>query len=255
MKKDFVLKNLKDVKAIENVSPQVSERYIPIYTTELIEALAPEFEFVSGYKFGGGKSPKHYVTLKNKDNDEIRIYNSFDASLAFRAYLVSDDIQFSFVDENRVVHVGDKARSLSDEETITDIKEAIVNAIPNIKLLKTKLKNIEVDVDSDLAEKIKEAISKGALYYYKRSKKSQDYEFVNYTDEVVKTLQEKGKKVSIYSYINLSIKNFIEGNYGYRNTKTKALSGGRPVKSVTNRIAILNSIAKLLEVDFFEYLI
>jgi hypothetical protein len=264
MKKNFILNTVEDVKSIENVALKVSDRYVPIYTTDIIEALAPEFEFVTGYKFGRGKSTKHYVTLKNKDNDQIRIFNSFDASMAFRAYLVSDDIQFSLVDDNRVVHVGDKARSLGDKDAITDIKESIINAIPNMKLLSSKLQDVEVDVDSDIAQKIKEAISKKTLYYYNRSKtkaakaaKTDEvkYEFVNYTDEVVKGLQEKGKKVSIYTYINLSVKNFIEGNYGFRHPKTKVLSGGRPIKSVTNRISITNRVAKVLEKDFFEYLI
>jgi hypothetical protein len=266
MKKDFILNNIKEVQAIEKVSPKVSERYVPIYTTELIEALAPEFEFVQGYKFGRGTGSKHYITLKNKDNDCIRIYNSFDASLAFRAYLVSDDIQFSIVDENRVIHTGDKARSLGDKDHIQEIKEAIIKAIPNTKLLSSKLKDTEIDLDSEIADKIKEAISKYKMYHYIRSKKRTkkaekdvdvdvDYEFVNYTDDVVKKLQDAGKNISIYSYINLSIKNFLQGNYGIKNTKTQVVSSGNPVKSVTNRIIITNNVAKVLEKDYFEYLI
>jgi hypothetical protein len=262
MRKDFILNNIKEVQAIEKVSPKVSERYVPIYTSELIEALAPEFEFVSGYKFGRGTGSKHYVTLKNKDNDYIRIYNSFDASLAFRAYLVSDDIQFSIIDENRVIHTGDKARSLGDKDHIQEIKEAIIKAIPNTKLLSSKLKDTEIDLDSEIADKIKEAISKKRLYSFKRSQKRSkkvekdaDYEFVNYTDDVVKKLQDAGKNISIYSYINLSIKNFLQGNYGIKNTKTQVVSSGNPVKSVTVRLIITNNVTKVLEKDCFEYLI
>ena len=46
-----------------------------------------------------------------------------------------------------------------------------------------------------------------------------------------------------------------EGNFGIKNTKTNTVTGGKPVKSVTGRITILNSVATLLEKDFFEYLI
>jgi len=250
-KRNFSLNTIKDVKAVEKVDANVSKRYVPIYTTTLIKALSPEFEFVGGLKFGKNTT-RHYVDLVNKNGDRIRVYNSFDRTAAFRVYLISDDIQFNLIDNDRVIHVGDKAKSLED---IKDVKEAIVNAIPNIKTLKTKLQNQNIKVDSEIAQYIRDAVSKDALYHYKRSKKDENYEFVNYTDTVVEKANEKGNTISIYNYINLSIKNFIDGNFGYKNTKTGIIHGGRKVNSALNKATILNNISKVIEEKLPEYLI
>ena len=66
--KDYkTIKTLNDIKNIEIVTG-VSEKYVPIYTSELVKTLEPEFKLESGYAFGYGNkgntgSSKHYVDL------------------------------------------------------------------------------------------------------------------------------------------------------------------------------------------------
>jgi len=251
MAKIKTLKTIKDIKALE-VPTNVTEKYVPIYTTELIEALKPEFKFISGVNFGY-KDSKHYVDLNNEKGDRIRIYNSFNGSLALRIYYVSDNLQFSLVDGDRIVHRGDKARNASDKDFLTEVKEAIINSIDNTKTLKTNLEKIEIDLNSDLADEIKKAVSGYTVYQYNRNKDTK-FDFVNYVDEVAKKAKENGNPLSVYKYINLTVKNFVDGNFGYKDEKGNVKSG-RKVNSSFVKVTVYNSLTKVLEDKLPEYLI
>jgi len=253
MTKIVTLNTIKDIKMLE-VPTGVSEKYVPILTSKIIETLAPEFTFKLGVKFG--KDSKHYVDLISKDNERIRIYNSFNGSLALRIYLVSEEIQFNLVDNDRIIHRGEKARNASNKEFLTEIKDAIVNSIKNIKTLKTNLEKLEINLKSDLAEEIKNAISKDSIYHYNKTKdKDNKFEFVNYVDTVAEKAKENGNPLSVYKYINLSIKNFLDGNFGYKNIKTGNIKAGRKRASIFLKVKIYNNITKILEDKLPEYLI
>lgn len=245
---DFVLKSIEDVERIEKLG-NVSERYVPIYTSELIKFLEPEFKFVSGYKFGGVSS-KHYVILENEDGDKIKIYNSFDRSFALRIYLASGDVHFSVLDDYRVIHVGEKARLLGDKDHLKDIKESILKGIPVKKMMINKLKTVEVQ--EDIQEAINKLIAKDKIYHMNR-KKECDYKYINPVDEIVKKLKENGKKMSIYDYINLSITNFLDGNYEIEGCGE--IKKGRKNKSVFYKVQTINKISQMIEKDFIEYLV
>lgn len=258
MRKDFSIGSLKALKAIE-VPDGVSDKYVPIYTSKLVEVLKPEYKFAKGYRFGS-KTSKHFIDLVPTDsdknsNEKIRIYNSFDGSFALRVYFVSENFQYNIVDNDRVVHVGEKARTISEEDNLKELKESIINAVPNVRLLKAKLENIPVDLNSEFTKTIKDVLSGGTLYYFKRQQKDENYVFVNYVDDVAKLAEKNGNPLSIYAYINLSIKNFIDGNFGFRHTKTNELKGKRAINSPLSKVQILNAIAGVLEEEFVEYMI
>lgn len=252
--KNYTLKNLSELKNIERISKEVSDKYVPIYTSELVEVLKPEFTFLSGFTFGSNTT-KHGVTLKNKSGDKIRIYNSFDGTLAFRVYYVTESLNFSLLDNNRVVHRGDKARNISDKEHLNEIKDSIIKAIPNVKKLQTKLKTLKINTESKIAKVIKAAVFKGRADYYKYKIKDESYEFVNYVDTVAEKAKENGNPLSIYAYINLTVKNFIDGNYGIKHGKTGNVKGGRKVKTAFMKICIINDLTKAIEKNLVEYFI
>jgi len=245
---DFVLNSIEDVEGIERVS-NVSEKYVPIYTSDFIRVLEPEFKFLYGKKFGGVSS-KHYVVLENKDGDRIVVYNSFDRTLAFSVQLISDEIQFSILDEKRVIHIGERARLIGDTDYLKEIKESILKSIPNRKLLFNKLKNTEIQ--PDIQKAINDVIAKDKIYHMNR-KKECDYKYINPVDSIAKTLKENGKKMSTYDYINLSIKNFLDGNYEIEGCGE--IKKGRKNKSVFYKINTINRISKMIEKDFIEYLV
>jgi len=256
--KEITEKTLKD---IEVVSGDVSKKYVPIYTSEIVESLKPEFEFDYGYKFGD-KSSKHYVQLKNKDEDIIRIYNSFDRSFALRIYFITDDLQFPLVDNGRIVHIGEKAKKIED---FKDLKKEILKSIPAIKELKANLENEIVDLDSEIIAEINRTIPFEVIYraeYNLRKRKGDtkskfEVKFDNYVDTVAKKAAENGNPLTVYQYLNLSIKNFIDGNYGLihvlNNKETK--KSGKKITSPFSRVLALFRINNKLQEVLPEYFI
>jgi hypothetical protein len=209
---------------------------------------------VSGYRYGSTTS-KHYVNLVNDDGDNIRIYNSFDGSLALRVYLTADEFQFNLVSDHRVIHRGDKARNVNDINHLYEIKESILRTIPNMKELKVNLSKTKIDLDSELTELINESVSKRKLYYLEQTAKKGKFQFINYTSVVAEKMEKNGKPLSIYNYINLTIKNFLDGHYGIKDVKTGFVKAGRKTNSPFAEIRILNDITKAIEEKLPEYLI
>ena len=252
----------KTLRNIERPSANVSDKYVPIYTSHIVEALKPEFSFDYGYQFGKTSS-KHYVQLKNKDQDVIRVYNSFDRTFALRIYFISDDLQFPLVDQGRVVHIGEKARNVED---LKELKAEILKSIPAIKELKAKLQDEKVTkLDTEIIKEINKIIPEDVLYrteYNIRNRKGDKksdlkLEFVNYVDTVAKKAQENGKPLSLYNYINLSVRNYVDGNYGIKQTYkgVETLKGGRKIVSPFTRTRTLFRINNQLQEVLPEYFI
>jgi hypothetical protein len=243
------LNTINDIKVIETPT-NVTDKYVPIHTTDIIKALEPEFNFVKGVHFG---KTKHYVILENEDKDRLVIYNSFNGSLALRIFLhpkgtnTTDSVHISLLDEGRVIHKGDKAKYVVEE--LENIKKSIKESLPKKKELILKLQNAKLT--PELQAKISEAVSKEVLLNYKmRNIKA---EFVNYTDVLVEKTKEKGGYLTVLTYLNLSIKNLIDGNYGIKiDDKTK---GGRKTTSVFNRLKITNHVNDVLKEEFPEYFV
>jgi hypothetical protein len=231
-----------NIESVETISPKVSRIYVPIWTSEIVKAFKPEFELVNGYRMNLS-STKHYVSLANKKGDVIRIYNSFDRTWAFSAYYVTDGIQFPIITDGRIVHKGDKAKSISD---IAEIKDAILSYVPKAKELAQKLKDFEIT--DEMAGVIKDTIFKDTL---KRVK--EDAEIDPYSDIVVKRLKENGENVSIYSYIKITLKNYIDGNYGIKTEKR--LRKGRKLSSAFGEVKVVNALTKALTEKYPEYFI
>jgi hypothetical protein len=234
-----VLKTIDDLKKIEVISGNLTDRYVPIFTSELIEELG--FKYLKGYQLG---KTKHVVDVESP-NGIIRIYNSYDGTLAFRSYIV-DDIQIPLTDD-RVIHMGERAREFKD---IKHIKDIILNSIPNAKMIETKL-NIPVDLDSEIVAKIKETIFSDKMRYY--TKRGKTPEFVCYVDDVVKKLQENGKEVTLKTYIKMCIDNYIEGNYGIKFGDN--IKPGKKVRSSFQKIKFVDKISKLINTEYIEYLV
>ena len=103
---------VKDIKKFENISPRVSEKYAPIFSTDLIKILAPEFKLVKAQRTSSG-STGHYVDMINDKKETIRIYNSYDRTLSFRMSLVSGKYSID-LGTNRVIHRGETASTLTE---------------------------------------------------------------------------------------------------------------------------------------------
>jgi len=232
----------------------VSDKYIPIYTSELIKFLEPEFNFESGIKIG---KTSHYIDLIKFDKSErIRIYNSFDGSLALRIYLISDDLHLNIIDNDRIIHRGERAKNITaqNEKTLQEIKDSILSIIPNTKMLVSNLKNIKIDINSEIVKEIKKVFTECKLSkQYKQGKTH--FEFVNYVDIIAKKAKENNNPLSIYQYINLNLKNFFDGNYGIKDIKTGNVKSGRKMNSAFGKLIIINKINKMIIEKLPEYYI
>ncbi len=224
---------LEELKQIEVVSPNVSDKYVPIYTSDIIEILKPEFEFIEACQFVKGTN-KHYADLINKDGDIIRIYNSYDRKLALSVSLVSDNINID-LGINRLIHIGGKAKEFTKllEETKDDINESITTT----KIAMAKFKTIP------MSDKYTKIISDAV--FYKEVNKKDFVSYTNYTDLLIKN------KISVYEYIRISIDNFYEGNYTitYGDKKSK----GRSTNSTLRKLKVENKVMKVLTINFPEF--
>lgn len=225
------LKTIDDVRAIEEISPYVSEKYVPIYTSNIIEVLEPEFKFEYGYKWYATTS-QHYVELKHGE-DTVRIYNSFDRSAAFRMFLQGDVSIDLGVD--RLVHIGAKAASFKDD--LLASKETIIDAIKKAKEGIAQLGGIQVN--SELQKEISDAIFSDEI-----KKKG----FQSYTNLVDVIVEQKG--LTVLGYIKSSISNYIKGNYSVTNSGTKKT--GNEKRAAFTKIQLESKVNKFLIAKYPE---
>jgi len=222
---------VEDVAKYENISGGASDKYVPIYTTDLINMLAPEFKFDHGEQVLG-RSNAHYVDLVNDEGDRIRILNSFDRSLALRISLVSEGVLIPLGVE-RLVHIGTKAKGFTDE--VAESRQEIFEAVAVAKKFEMFLKN------TPITEDVAKDISREIFTHGKDAKKIT--EIVNYVDLI--------DGLDIQRYINLSIRGFLTGNYTYMKDAVKAV--GKKKNSVLGRIQIENRIVALFTAKYPEY--
>ena len=225
-----------DVKLLEHVDARVSDKYVPIFTSELMKLLKPEFEFVDGSRISK-TSTAHYINLKNKNDDTIRIYNSFDRSMALRIGMVSEGISIP-LGIDRLIHIGQKARDFQEE--FKEAKADILEAVTTAKAFKEYLEKTVATAD------IAKAITTSIFTHGAGKKQNLGIsEFINYTDLLL------DKNISLKKYINLSIRSYQLGEYSY--VKDGVKMNGRPKPSLMGRIHLENRLIKTLQEKFPEY--
>ncbi len=228
--------SIEGLKAFEQISPKVSSKYVPIYSTELVETLAPEFTLVKAVKICDSSS-MHYTDMISQEGDHIRFYNSFNRSLAFRMSLITSDGLIVGLGSDRITHIGKNAKNLIDDTV--EYKKSIIESITNAKILAKTLKT--ENIKANLARVISDIIFKNII----EKKGFQGY------GNLVDVLLEQD--ISITDYINKTIKNFLGGNYTYTVNGVKKI--GRPNRSTYKKVIIETSLIKFLENEFPEYFI
>jgi len=224
------------ITLLEHVDAKVSDKYVPIFTSELIKLLEPEFQFIDGTRIKG-TSTAHFINLENDTGDKIRIYNSFDRTMALRVDMVSDGIAIP-LGVDRLVHIGAKAKSFQDE--FAEAKQDILDAVVVARTFKDHM------VNTVATPEIAKAITK-AIFVFGNGKDQNKgvTEVVNYTDILL------DQNISLARYINLSIRSYLTGEYNY--TKDGLKLNGRPKNSVLGRIHLENRLVKTLQGQFPEY--
>jgi len=225
-----------DVKLLEHVDSKVSDKYVPIFTSELMKLLEPEYKFEDGVRIKG-TTTAHFVDLKNEDGDTIRIYNSFDRTMALRIDMVSEGIAIP-LGIDKLIHIGQKAKNFQEE-----FKEAKADILAAVIVAKTFKEYLEKTVATeDIAKEITNSI------FVHGNGKEQNLgitEFINYTDLLL------NQNISLKKYINLSIRSYQLGEYSY--VKDGKKMNGRPKTSVLGRVHLENRLIQTLNEKFPEY--
>ena len=227
-----LLGNRQDVENIENIDANVSEKYVPVYSTELIDILAPEFEFKGGLLFHPG-STKHSLHFTTKDGDDLVIYNSYDRRLALGFYLKTGEFNVD-VGVDRLIHMGQRAKDFA--QALQDSKADILKNIKNTKTMMYTL--AQEDIDTTIAANITNIVF-GTKLYKGRERTPSGVQIVNPADYLIE------KEISVKAYIDLTLKNFYEGNYTYLQNGVKKI--GRPTKQLFQKVTIQNKLVKYLK--------
>ena len=230
--KTITIKDAKEIKKFEVVTPLASKKYVPIYSSEVIRLLEPEFKFVEAVKFSPISSAHYFDLVTNDNKTKLRIYNSYDRKLALRVSLVSDGMTIP-LGVDRLVHIGAKAQSFTED--FTDAKEEIIKAIDTAKVVDTFLK--DTTIYPELAEVLTENIF--TLWKSKNSVKVN-----NPADNLI-------DKVSIKEYLTKSINIYLKGAYTFVNKDGKTLKGAKE-GSVVYRLRTENKVIKVLKAEFPE---
>ncbi len=228
-----------ELTAFEKVDGRVSAKYVPIYTSAVIEALSPEFTLDYGCKIFKTWSA-HYVDLKNDKNETLRIYNSYDRRWAFSMSIIDSDGFRVNVGLDRIVHIGAKAKEFNEE--FLSNKQYILDAIENAKVFSTTLKGTKVQ--PDLAKKITDII-------FRKTISTKGFQTLTNDADILLTNTKNGMSVSVY--ITATLKAFEKGNYTYTVSGVKKIGG--KTKSVFNRTQTESLIMDLVEEEFMEYLL
>lgn len=229
------LKDLSEVRKIENIDEKVSKKYVPIYTSEVIEHLSPEFEFnyaVKYYSFNSAHSA--YLDFNGAT---ISIENSYDRSRAF-SFKYNDGAITIPLDLNRQLHIGEKAKVVVNDISIN--KDAIIKGIENAKTVVEKLKFAKAT--DEFKDAIKNIIFKQAI---------EKDNFVELIDADVASTYK-----SVYTYVNATIKKYEEGNYRIKQVSKKdgqmELRHGRKSSSAFLKLQITNAIYEYVAENFPE---
>ena len=232
------IQTIHDVTVFEKISPRLSNKYVPIFTSDIINILSPEFKLVGGARIHTS-STTHYVDLESKDG-LIRLYNSFDGNLALSANYIVGDIVIN-LDIERLIHRGNKATTFLDD--LKQAKQEIIDAVPAAIEVAKKLH--QDSVTPELQKMISDII------FEKEIKKEGFVEYTNYTDVVVDNKRKDESPVSVASYINSTINNYFKGLYTVTIGSVKTT--GKKHSSVLTRITFQNKIIKKLRSEKPEY--
>jgi len=225
---------IEDLKTFERISNKVSKKYVPILSSDIIDALAPEFTFVGGTKFYK-YSTSHNIFLHNEEtNTTIVFENSYDRSRALVFSVVVDGVYLP-ISIDRIVHIGQYAKSFVDDTIVN--KEAILEGIKNTNNLVVTLKETKV------TKEFKKAIE-GYVFDIQSKRKG---------FQGIKLDISPYYKRNLYTYITRLTNEFLEGNYTVtvNGTEKKGTRNGDKFE----RTRISNKIVKYLKEEYIELFI
>lgn len=217
----FQTTNKEEIQSFEKVSAKLSDKYIPVKTSEFIKTFEPMFEFKCLKQYRKSSSA-HYVELTKNDNLNVYIENSFDGSLSFRIAFKYQDFVFGKI---RQVHKGIPAINLNSNKQ--DIS----------KLYEHASKTIDSLMDSDFTKEEKEAIAEVAFAV--KNKKWKYIRGINW---------ECSNGLNFILTLISDIKN---GNLEYKSAK-----GWKPLRETKSQMTIVeisNAIWGLIHKKFPEY--
>lgn len=228
-------RTMEELKSFETIKGKVSKKYVPIYTSEVIQHLSPEFEFKRGVKYYDFNSA-HSVYL-DYNGATVSIENSYDRSRAF-SFKYNDGSIVIPLDLTRQLHIGKKATTVSEEIRIN--KDEIMVAISNAKTIVEKLKDVT------------------ALPQFKA-----DIEKVIFKPIIEKEgfqellLHEVGESNdTVYKYINRLVKMYEEGDYHIKIKDKKTgdfrTRFGRKSSSAFVKLQTTNAVYKYLYDEYIE---
>jgi len=129
--------SLSQLASIEVPGAKVSEKYVLVKSTDIIDILSPEFKFLNCTQWGTRNST-HTVDLE-LDGDTISFENSFDRSSALR-FRLGSRLYIPLIQKQ--IHLGKNAEQLI--ESITESKQDIIQSIKDAKNLEIHLKNTNI---------------------------------------------------------------------------------------------------------------
>lgn len=216
-----------ELETFENVSPKVSNKYVPIYTSEIVRDLAPEYTFVEAVRYCTYNT-MHSVLLKNDEGDAIVIDNSYDRTRAFSLHYSIGKFNIP-LNLERQVHIGENAKHLVEDLTLNkaDIKVAIENA----KIIAQNLK------ETHIIDKFKTDII-NIVFKQITSRKN----FVELDLDIADSYD------NFFDFINTVVDRYYKGEYHIvkKTAKGESIKKGRVIKSRFSKLKITNKIHKYL---------
>lgn len=213
------------IKSIETISSKVSNKYIPILSSNIVDILSPEFIFIDCTRFTPSNS-QHQIRLKFRE-DIISIINSYDGSKAFRMYLSSKNIQIP-LNIDRQVHIGQYASSMEDSIKLN--KQNLIDSIQLAHQVVDKLKN--TPVHKSFEDQLLDVI----FYSIKKRDGFQKISITQYGSHFN----------NMYDYINFYTSEYLSGNYvvSFIKRGKDSFRKGRPIKSSFRKLAVMNDVYK-----------
>jgi len=227
---------VEELKNFEVVSDKVSDKYVPIFTSDIIEILSPEYVLDYGEKFSNSNT-QHSVFLYNKqDNSSIVISNSYDRSLAFSLHLISNSVRVP-LDLDRQIHIGHNAASLV--EGFKADKQEVFEAIEHAKDVIIKLRQ------TNIPDYVKEEVT--SIVFADKIKQKRFIEL----DLIVSEKYE-----TCYSFINEVTSRYIKGEYNLvvtaANEDGEKIQKGRKLTNRFDKLKITNAVYKYLSKELPE---
>lgn len=219
----FSTTNKEEVKDFEKVSSSLSEKYVPMKTSEYIATFEPMFEFSKARQYRKGSSA-HYVELNKGEDINVYIENSFDGTLSMRIAFRFQDFIFGKV---RQIHKGIPAVNMNSNKS--DI----------VKLYDQASRTTDSMRETDFTKEEKDMICEVALAV--KSKKSKFVKGITYDTK------------NGLDFVVTLLSDIREGNLEYKTAK-----GWRPLretKSQMTMVEISNAIWGVIHKKFPEFYI